>query len=149
MFIRLPKTHRSISYTPRQSAPVNPGTSLKPADDKSISQALQSPPQDLPSAPNVGKKVVISKRQDWFRRKIWGEEEAARQDMFIVEGEEDRPKKPASRLNQDTTDPDYKPAQTWDGLERVGGPTGWWEEQWDREHQYLGYAIHLHCFMIV
>lgn len=32
----------------------------------------------------------------------------------------------------------YVPATTWDGLERVGGPTGWWEEAWDKVHQFKG-----------
>jgi hypothetical protein len=33
----------------------------------------------------------------------------------------------------------YKPATTWDGLRSIGGPTGWWEEAWDAEHQFSGY----------
>ena len=35
----------------------------------------------------------------------------------------------------------YVPAATWDGLERIGGAEGWWEEAWDRENQFEGYAM--------
>ena len=34
---------------------------------------------------------------------------------------------------------DYVPATTWDGLDHIGGATGWWEESWDAEHQFEGY----------
>ena len=33
---------------------------------------------------------------------------------------------------------DYVPATTWDGLEQIGGATGWWEEAWDQEHKFRG-----------
>ncbi|KAL9023094.1 MAG: hypothetical protein Q9180_008395 [Flavoplaca navasiana] len=36
-------------------------------------------------------------------------------------------------------DPDYKPATSGEGLEAVGGPTGWWEKTWDEEHQFQGW----------
>ncbi|KAL9009372.1 MAG: hypothetical protein Q9173_005597 [Seirophora scorigena] len=36
-------------------------------------------------------------------------------------------------------DVDYKPAVSGEELERVGGPSGWWEEAWDAEHQFAGY----------
>ena len=37
-------------------------------------------------------------------------------------------------------DPYYKPATSGEGLEAVGGPTGWWEKAWDEEHQFQGYG---------
>lgn len=37
-------------------------------------------------------------------------------------------------------DVDYKPAVSGEELERVGGPSGWWEEAWDAEHQFAGYV---------
>ena len=37
-------------------------------------------------------------------------------------------------------DPDYKPATSGEGMEAVGGPTGWWEKTWDEEHQFQGYS---------
>lgn len=33
------------------------------------------------------------------------------------------------RVRKDKTN--YEPAETWDGLERVGGFGGWWKENWD------------------
>lgn len=38
-------------------------------------------------------------------------------------------------------DPDYAPAVSGEDLETIGGPTGWWEEAWDAEHQYYGYDV--------
>jgi hypothetical protein len=35
---------------------------------------------------------------------------------------------------------DYVAAKTWDDLERIGGPSGWWEKSWDEENQFKGYA---------
>ena len=34
----------------------------------------------------------------------------------------------------------YVPATTWDGLEHIGGASGWWEEAWDQEHPFYGYG---------
>ncbi|KAI4162869.1 MAG: hypothetical protein LQ342_003586 [Letrouitia transgressa] len=82
-------------------------------------------------------KVEISPRQDWWRRKIFGEEEAAKQTQFVIEGEEKKPQRPEFR-KREIDDPDYKPASTWHGLESIGGPTGWWEKEWDQEHQFFG-----------
>ena len=33
---------------------------------------------------------------------------------------------------------DYVPATTWDGLDQIGGSTGWWEEAWDAENPFTG-----------
>lgn len=38
-------------------------------------------------------------------------------------------------------DVDYIPAVSGEGLEMVGGPSGWWEEAWDEQHQFQGYYI--------
>ena len=35
----------------------------------------------------------------------------------------------------------YEPATSLDQLESIGGPTGWWEEAWDRQHQFNGYIL--------
>ena len=35
----------------------------------------------------------------------------------------------------------YVPATTWDGLDHIGGATGWWEEAWDQEHPFNGYVL--------
>ena len=34
---------------------------------------------------------------------------------------------------------DYVPATTWEGLDQIGGSTGWWEEAWDAENRFTGY----------
>ncbi|KAL9579453.1 MAG: hypothetical protein Q9212_005098 [Teloschistes hypoglaucus] len=36
-------------------------------------------------------------------------------------------------------DPDYKPATSGEGLEMIGGPTGWWEKAWDEQFQFKGF----------
>ncbi|KAL8749012.1 MAG: hypothetical protein Q9184_006973 [Pyrenodesmia sp. 2 TL-2023] len=36
-------------------------------------------------------------------------------------------------------DSDYTPALSGEGLESIGGPTGWWEQAWDEEHQFQGF----------
>ncbi|KAL8724415.1 MAG: hypothetical protein Q9181_006837 [Wetmoreana brouardii] len=38
-----------------------------------------------------------------------------------------------------TDDPDYKPATSGEGLEMIGGPTGWWEQAWDEHHHFRGF----------
>ncbi|KAL8700720.1 MAG: hypothetical protein Q9201_005289 [Fulgogasparrea decipioides] len=38
-----------------------------------------------------------------------------------------------------TDDPDYEPATSGEGLEMIGGPTGWWEKAWDEHHQFRGF----------
>lgn len=34
-------------------------------------------------------------------------------------------------------DPEYVPAERWDGLERIGGKSGWWERSWDQENPFV------------
>lgn len=36
-------------------------------------------------------------------------------------------------------DPDYEPATSWDGLPKIGGPTGWWEKVWDEDNKFQRY----------
>ncbi|KAL8690652.1 MAG: hypothetical protein Q9218_003946 [Villophora microphyllina] len=36
-------------------------------------------------------------------------------------------------------DPDYKPATSGEGLEMIGGLTGWWEKAWDEQYQFKGF----------
>ena len=33
---------------------------------------------------------------------------------------------------------DYVPSKSWEGLEHIGGATGWWEDAWDQENQFQG-----------
>lgn len=39
------------------------------------------------------------------------------------------------------TSGDYTPATTWDGLESIGGPEGWWEETWDHNNRFEGLVL--------
>lgn len=54
---------------------------------------------------------------------------------------------------QDDQGGQYVPATTWDGLERIGGPTGWWEEAWDKAHPFEGWdfseAVHGLCVCFI
>jgi hypothetical protein len=58
----------------------------------------------------------------------------------------DNPKEDLSEANDTPTispelaKQNYIPATSWDGLDRIGGASGWWEEAWDAEHQFEGYT---------
>lgn len=43
----------------------------------------------------------------------------------------------------DVATSNYVPATTWDGLDQIGGATGWWEEAWDQEHPFQRYVLRL------
>ena len=45
----------------------------------------------------------------------------------------------ATRTMDNATSVDYVPATTWEGLDQIGGSTGWWEEAWDAENHFTGY----------
>lgn len=47
----------------------------------------------------------------------------------------------AGVLPSDTAASNYVPATTWDGLDQVGGATGWWEDAWDEKHPFRGYGL--------
>ncbi|KAL8854477.1 MAG: hypothetical protein Q9221_000748 [Calogaya cf. arnoldii] len=36
-------------------------------------------------------------------------------------------------------DPYYTPATSGEGLDVLGGPSGWWEKAWDEQHQFQGW----------
>ncbi|MCJ1398922.1 hypothetical protein MMC11_002123 [Xylographa trunciseda] len=42
-------------------------------------------------------------------------------------------------LPSSTAYADYVPATTWEGLDQIGGATGWWEEAWDQDNQFNGF----------
>lgn len=39
-----------------------------------------------------------------------------------------------------TDEQDYQAATSGEGLEMIGGRTGWWEKAWDEQFQFKGYA---------
>ena len=114
-----------------------------------------SPPtraQRGPSASN-GKGSYIDKVADKMRKKIWGTETPPGQedpygDRSFV-GERNKNMAEDNQESADTSEiavaseqaidqGEYVPATTWDGLEHIGGATGWWEDAWDQEHQFKG-----------
>ena len=61
-----------------------------------------------------------------------------------VEGEgEGEPYYVTPTPDQAAKEESYKPATSLDDLEPIGGPSGWWEEAWDKEHQFKGYVLRL------
>ncbi|KAL8895632.1 MAG: hypothetical protein Q9207_008081 [Kuettlingeria erythrocarpa] len=57
--------------------------------------------------------------------------------------EQQKKKEPAPSPPQEPMPPiddyDYTPALSGAELETIGGPTGWWEQAWDEEHQFEGF----------
>ena len=94
-----------------------------------------------------GEKASLPFRER-MRRKIWGTDQPPGQkDPYARKGTpgaapnvpKKKPRKePDSSL---AAADDYVPAVTWDGLEQVGGASGWWEEAWDKEHPFKGCAL--------
>ncbi|MCJ1392172.1 hypothetical protein MMC18_005039 [Xylographa bjoerkii] len=91
-----------------------------------------------------------------IRRKIWGTQDPPGQaDPYGDASVFDQTKKQTPQLEPELVDEvpptgpksvsssaayaDYVPATTWDGLDHIGGATGWWEEAWDEEHQFNGF----------
>ena len=104
------------------------------------------PPPDNPYyKPKPNRKHLP--RSERIRRMIWGTDSPPGQkDPYALPGqpgsepnapEEGKPEPKPAAVERDS----YVPATMWEGLERIGGPSGWWEEQWDQEHPFAGYAL--------
>lgn len=91
-----------------------------------------------------------------IRRKIWGTDSPPSQEdpyggLSTFEQRKSKAKKDpvavaegvsgAAVVPSDAAASNYVPATTWDGLDRIGGATGWWEEAWDQEHPFHGYVF--------
>ncbi|MCJ1285603.1 hypothetical protein MMC26_004944 [Xylographa opegraphella] len=92
-----------------------------------------------------------------IRRKIWGTQDPPGQadpygDASVLDqtkkqtlesepeqAVEERPTTGDEPLSTSAANEDYVPATTWDGLDHIGGATGWWEEAWDEEHQFTSF----------
>lgn len=79
-----------------------------------------------------------------IRRRLWKTEPPGQKDPYNVdEGNalrtEDEQAIEDDKSKQDSQAEHYVEATTWDGLERIGGPTGWWEEAWDKVNQFEGW----------
>jgi hypothetical protein len=58
------------------------------------------------------------------------------QEQKVEEREEElKEERKAAAPNMST----YEPAETWDGLEKVGGFGHWWKENWDPDHRFKGF----------
>lgn len=85
-----------------------------------------------------------------IRRRLWKTEPPGPEDPYSHEkwdaqkaakAADRRAKENAIVTNptgQDSAGEHYVEATTWDGLEQIGGATGWWEEAWDRMNQFEG-----------
>ncbi|KAL9602751.1 MAG: hypothetical protein Q9219_001594 [cf. Caloplaca sp. 3 TL-2023] len=65
------------------------------------------------------------------------QEKASREKKAGPEAQERQ--RPDRELPRKDDDMDYTPAVSGEGLEMIGGPTGWWEEAWDEQHQFQGF----------
>ncbi|KAL9120505.1 MAG: hypothetical protein Q9187_002939 [Circinaria calcarea] len=104
-----------------------------------------------PKAPSqANDKVPYTER---IRRRIWGSErppglEDPYGNRSVLDKSQNKGKEPvASEAIPDVNasskaldaQAEYVPATSWDGLEHIGGATGWWEEAWDKKHQFRGF----------
>lgn len=119
-----------VSTPPSNRRYANTGGYSDPgADPNSLSERLrrkiwkQDEPEDL--ADPYGDRDIVDRDQKQYRNTVEAQETAV-----------------APKASQEPALPDnYIPASTWDGLERIGGATGWWEDAWDQEHQFEGYVF--------
>jgi len=90
------------------------------------------------------KNLPVTER---IRRKIWGTDnppgpkDPYGESKLFPRKEEVEEEDEATSLSaplKPEDDPSYKPADTWEGLDRIGGAKGWWEAAWDAENQYEG-----------
>jgi hypothetical protein len=94
-------------------------------------------------------KVPLTEK---IRQRIWGtnkppglEDPYGGKSVFEKtrgRAEVEEPEEREGRLKAAKPEPDlstYEPASTWDGLEKVGGYEGWWEEKWDPYNQFDGF----------
>lgn len=113
----------------------------------SIPIPLQRHASSTSSSDSVSQKI---------RRKLWGtdnppgqedpyggpsqiEQKKSKVKKDPVAGAEKAPG--AGVVPSDTAASNYVPATTWDGLDQIGGATGWWEEAWDQGHPFRGYVL--------
>lgn len=98
-------------------------------------------------ASSGGNENSITER---IRRKIWKSEPPGQKDPYDPNEVDALRAHEASRAEEEKVDRDeptklisqagqYVEATTLDGLERIGGPTGWWEEAWDKVNKFDGW----------
>ena len=70
-----------------------------------------------------------------LRSKIWQDKPPGLKDPYSPASSQPKDSSPAIATSDAAA---YTPASTWDGLEQIGGASGWCEEAWDREHKFRG-----------
>ncbi|KAI4120829.1 MAG: hypothetical protein LQ338_006738 [Usnochroma carphineum] len=107
------------------------------------SRRPQTTPYSTPSLQRTYATGPIEKIQDAVTRGI-GKRLFKKGEGPPLEGNvgQAQDEKTEPSTTQDTVpavdDSDYTPAVSGEELETIGGPTGWWEEAWDAEHQFQG-----------
>lgn len=85
-----------------------------------------------------------------LRRKLWKSEPPGLKDPYNVGAPENTRRVKQVKKEAFTDDligktavqgGQYVRATTWDGLEQIGGATGWWEEAWDRVNVFEGFVF--------
>jgi hypothetical protein len=91
----------------------------------------------------AGAKVPFTEK---VRQRIWGTENPpglkdpyGNESIFDQANKASGTPKRRSRAKK-VDDADYVPAETWDGLEFVGGFGGWWKKHWDPHFVFTGFA---------
>ncbi|PQE12552.1 Ribosomal L50 mitochondria protein [Rutstroemia sp. NJR-2017a BBW] len=74
----------------------------------------------------LGEENVVANRDPYT-----GPSQLSEEAQVVEEPEQEATVQPAVEASGD-----YEPADTWDGLERVGGFKGWWKQNWDPEHPF-------------
>lgn len=116
-------------------------------------QASSPPKSHIPNAYPPPQNADPNSLSEKLRRKLWGlphpssePSPAAPEDPYGDRGIRDRDQKQQQQPSTDTAMSasddmgDYAPAATWDGLESIGGPVGWWEEAWDEKNPFRGFV---------
>ena len=97
-------------------------------------------------ASSGGNESTLTER---IRKRLWRTEPPGQKDPYNINEADALQADEASRAEEEKANRDdltkldseagqYVQATTWDGLERIGGPSGWWEEAWDKVNKFEG-----------
>lgn len=146
----------SISNTPKMRRILSASRSIGPlrpnASPSSSFYVCSTCRHRAPSFSTSSLRTAGTPLTDRVRRKIWGDNPPGLEDPYGGQSKfenKSKPKrshraksKPERELPTQsvaTTEADYEPASTWDGLERVGGMGNWWRDNWDPKNQFKGF----------
>lgn len=122
----------------------------------STSQGQRRSYASEPGKPDRAKRSLVDTEK--WRKRIWGTDsppglkdpysgsqiapELNRPQPGEIEALEEEPAQEARIFEGVTTDeaqahdPDYTPATSWQGLDKIGGAKGWWEKVWDEDNKF-------------